>query len=163
MIAGMAGTDWHGVLGAARAALDAVRWAAIVLPWPRMTTAEAIWYIALESSWAHQQREQGTENSAVVFAAFDELERALREWRWLAARGLPPDATTAQKLPPDYWRHVQLNRLDHLRTDRTPHCSTEQLPTGGSSRVADNVTVSARAVQLHWPRHPRPYLSPLSH
>ena len=89
------------MLGTARAALDAVKWLVIVLPWPRMTTADAIWYIALESSWAHQQREQGTEDSAVVFAAFDELERGLREWRWLAARGAPPGSDTAQKLPPD--------------------------------------------------------------
>jgi hypothetical protein len=150
----MAEPDWQRVLGTARAAFDAVRWLAIALPGPRMTTAEAIWYIALESSWAHQQRSQGIEDSAVVFAAFDELERGLREWRWLSARGLPPGATTPQKLPPDYWHGVQLNRLDHLRTDRAPHCSTEQLSTGGSTPT-DNVTVSARAVQLRWPR-PRP-------
>ena len=154
MIAGMAKPDWRRVLGTARAALDAVRWVAIVLPWPRMTTAKAIQYIASESVWAHQQRKQGSENAAVVFAAFDELERELREWRWLDARGLPPNATTAQKLPPDYWREVQLNRLDHLRTDRTPHCSTE--PTGSGGSPVDNVTVSARAVQLRWPRHSGP-------
>ena len=154
MMAGMADPDWQRVLGNARAALDAVKRLAIVLPGPRMTTAEAIWYIALESYWAHQQHQHGMEDATVIFAAFDELERELREWRWLDARGSPPGAITPQKLPPDYWRGAQLNRQDHLRTDRTPHSSTEPLPTGGSNRPVDDVTVSVRAVQRRWPRHP---------
>ena len=84
-----------------------------------MSTADAIQYIAYESDWAHHQREQNVAESAIVFAAVDELERGLREWRWLVAEGLLPGRSTADKLPPDYWREVQLDRLDHLRTDHT--------------------------------------------
>jgi hypothetical protein len=156
MIAGMAEPVWQALLQSYRAVLDAAKWLAILVPWPRMTTAEAVQYIAYESNWSHQRREQGTEETAVIFAAFDELERGLREWRWLNAEGFMPGASIADKLPPDYWREVQLDRIDHLRPDHTSRSRTEQLPPGRRNPV-ENVTVSTRAVQLRWPRPLRPW------
>src|SRR5205807_3968319 len=111
-----------------KTAVAALKWLAIVLPSPRMTTAEAVQYVAFESNWGQRRREEGAAGAAIIFAAFDELERGLRDWHWLDARGFPLGASIAEKLPPDYWDEVQLDHVDHLQTDRKPRSRTEKLP-----------------------------------
>ena len=115
-----------------------------------MTTAEAVQHIARRSIVTASMRRGGLDDAAIMFVAIRKLEHALRSWSPLAAEGFLPGAAVAEKLPPDYWREVQLDRVDHLRPGGASRSRTEKSRHGRREAV-ENVTVSAWMVYLRWP------------
>jgi hypothetical protein len=118
-------------------------------PAPRISTAAAVDYIAEKSIWAAWRRRSGDNEATIILDAIGKLEHGLRSWSPLSAEGFLFGESVAEKLPPDYWREVQLDRLDHLRPDKSDS-RTEQLLSARRKPV-ENTTVLKWAVTLRWP------------
>lgn len=119
------------------------------MPAPRISTYEAVNHIALRSIWSAWRRWRGDYQDTIFFNAIGKLEYGLRSWSVLNAEGFLFGESVAEKLPPDYWREAQLDRVDHLDPGGSDS-RTEPLLASRRNPV-ENVTVLKWAVLLRWP------------
>jgi hypothetical protein len=69
---------------------------------------------------------------------------------WAAFNVAATTSAEPVKLPPDYWREVQIDRKALLETDRPRSRTVPLLPE--RRRAVEDVTVTAWAVRFRWPR-----------